>query len=156
MSKQKGAVAGEGEAIPSFEYKINAKVRAQALSFDPSFRVHDDYIHIYRRLAELLGERPHLLFTFNGKTFLFVKRQKKRESYLVDILTEKLPGVLAWIVSDTMKRLGFNWPRSKINTSSIQLAKKCEHAPALRKLAKLITDDNLTLSAALKRVKQNL
>ena len=140
-------------ATVNISFKITAQVKQQALSFDPSFRASDAYINVYRNLAKELKERPSALIDFNGKLFLFCKRERKRESYLIDVHSIKLPGVLAWIVSDSMKYSGYVWPRSKINTSSIQLTRAESDESALLKLQALIDEQGLTLSAAVKKIK---
>ena len=141
--------------MDDFKFKMNSKIKQQALSFDPCFRVRDEYVEMYKRFANSIRSKPYYIFKFNKKTFAFVKRETKRESYLIDIFTTKLPGILAWLVSDAMKWLEFNWPRSKISCTSIQLHKEIEHAEALGKICVLVVEKNNTLTSALKIFKKN-
>ena len=138
----------------SLDYALSSSVKKQAQTFDPCFRARDEYIQLYRQLSESLTIGKGLIFYFNKKPFLFVPRGNK-ESYLIDVHTSKLPGVLAWIVSDALKYQNIECTRNKIQASSIQLGKKIEPVETLKKLAKII-EEGLTLSVAIKKLKKFL
>lgn len=129
-------------------------------SWDPQFRVREEYINNYQILYKSFKNENFVSVLFKANNKVRLLRKSGTKFMLVDFYSkndfENEPELLAWICADALKCTGKAVKRDQIRINSIDCNLDNELAALTELEAQMQSNSSISLSKALKRVKQKL